>query len=130
MTTKPLDFNKPITTRDGRAVRILCTDRKATSNWPVVGLVMESNGREIVRFWSIGGKVNPDSIHPSGSDLINPPPPKVKLQRYVNVYRRGPGVYTEGAGTFKSLALAIAAGSLDSDYYTTVPITIEFQPEE
>ena len=32
-----IDFSKPVKTRDGRAVRILCTD--APGGWPVVGIV-------------------------------------------------------------------------------------------
>ena len=34
--TKPIDWSKPVRTKDGRAVRVLCTD--GPGDYPVVGL--------------------------------------------------------------------------------------------
>lgn len=50
-----LDLSKPIQLRDGRAVRILCTDR--LGNYPIVGLYLSntSPNREVVGAWKTGG---------------------------------------------------------------------------
>ncbi len=49
-----LDFTKPVTTRDGRAVRILCTDGQGRR--PVVGFV---EGDEYPSTWSKDGTFHP-----------------------------------------------------------------------
>lgn len=48
-----IDFTKPLRTRDGRKVRILCTDRK--DGLSVVGLIEENNGHEDVAVWRRDG---------------------------------------------------------------------------
>lgn len=77
-----LDLTKPVQTRDGRPVRILCMDRKG--EYPVVGLVTENN-RECVRSWPTSGRFYVDDIQ--GLDLINVPPKPVKC--YTHVYLVG-----------------------------------------
>lgn len=47
--TKPLDFSKPVQTRDGRPVRILCTDRKHP-HYTVIGLI-EIDGLDVTKYW-------------------------------------------------------------------------------
>ena len=53
--TKPLDFSKPVQTRDGQPVRILCTDRKHP-NYTVIGLI-EIDGLELdtTKYWTEDG---------------------------------------------------------------------------
>jgi len=82
-----LDLTKPVQTRDGHPVRILCTDRKNV--YPVVGLVTEY-GDEHVRSWPASGRFYADD--PQGLDLINVPPKPVKY--FVNVYRNMNGITT------------------------------------
>lgn len=66
-----LDLTKPVQTRDGRRVRILCTDRK-NLGFPVVGLITEKDGiRELTAEWTIKGTYW--ETHPSSSDLVNIP---------------------------------------------------------
>lgn len=77
-----LDLTKPVQTRDGCPVRILCTDRQ--SNQPLVGLVTEDNC-EFVCSWPTSGRFHSDECHPL--DLINVPPKPVKY--YVHVYLVG-----------------------------------------
>ena len=79
---KELDLSKPVQTRNGRPVRILCTDAKGP--YPIVGL-MPSGEAEHVGSWMVGGNSSPYSW--TQDDLINVPEPK----RYVwlNVYRDG-----------------------------------------
>jgi|SRR5690606_8845072 len=132
MTTKPLDFNKPITTRSGRPVRILCTD--AGGEYPVVGLrSIYGNGREEVCRWKLNGEIRSKDFfvgeHVGSADLINPPLPKVKLERWVNVYKEKEDYVI--ALTFDSEEEARrAAFRTDGSYVTAVPITIEFPTEE
>jgi len=76
---KPLDFTKPITTRDGHKVRILCTDW--IGNQPVIGLI-ENNPSP--QQWDELGRYFDDG-HESHYDLINPPI-KRKVEFWVNVY--------------------------------------------
>lgn len=65
-----LDLSKPVQTRDGRKVRILCTDRRGPA--PVIGLV-ECASSEALLLWSKDGKFS-DYISPS--DLVNVPEPE------------------------------------------------------
>ena len=48
----PLDFTRPITTRDGRAVRILCTDGPHPT-YPVIGIC---DGDMSASYWATDGK--------------------------------------------------------------------------
>ena len=73
-----LDFTRPVTTRDGRAVRILCTD--AGGHLPVVGLIGSA-----VRRWQLDGTAL-DSPYKHEDDLINTP---VKRRGWINIYRIG-----------------------------------------
>lgn len=51
---KPLDFTKPVQTRGGGKVRILCTDRKGCGR-PVVGLVLVGS-EEMSVSWNTDGR--------------------------------------------------------------------------
>lgn len=66
--TAPLDLTQPVQTRDGRPVRILCTNAK--SDDPIVGLILHESGFESPAMW----KPNGQWAHTSGdADLINAP---------------------------------------------------------
>ena len=82
--TKPFDPTKPVQTRDGRKVRILCIDRKDDID-PIVGLV-DDNGRERISSWRENGKYyhNREGIY--GYDLVNIPEHK---SAWGNVYSYG-----------------------------------------
>ena len=68
---KPIDWTKPVQTRDGRKVRVLCTDADAKDQ--VVGLLrVPGKGMpEFVQTWRIDGMFAPP--HKSANDLINTP---------------------------------------------------------
>lgn len=66
-----IDFNKPLQTRDGREVRVLCTDGPGAR--PVVGYV---DNMPLVYEWAISGK-NQSRSEESIHDLINVPETKV-----------------------------------------------------
>jgi hypothetical protein len=80
-----LDLTKPVTTRDGRAVRILCTDRKA-DDWTVVGLVTEVDGKETLYTFLSDGKYSKAGT--SRADLINPKK-KLYLLVWEHPYKEG-----------------------------------------
>jgi hypothetical protein len=74
-----IDWSKPVQTRDGRKVRILCTDGPDTK-YPVVGFAAESTLHQ----WAIDGRFlmhGEESRH----DLINAPE-RIKRKVWVNVY--------------------------------------------
>ena len=82
-TIFPLDLSRPITTRDGAPVRIICTDADLTINnipQPLVGILGDS-----VQSWCLDGKYNPHADGPSDMDLVNTPGPIVKVGVEVRV---------------------------------------------
>lgn len=71
-----LDLKKPLQTRDGKPVRLLCTNANTKGDWPLVGLVTNSmTGLEYVFQWHKDGSLYPDTAF--HSDLINVPVKKV-----------------------------------------------------
>ena len=68
-----IDLTKPVQTRDGRKVRVLCTDRLGYES--VVCLITEGDGREVVACRAPGGQFLTDKE--SGRDLINVPEKRV-----------------------------------------------------
>lgn len=82
MNEPKLDLTRPVQTRDGRAVRILCTDAKSPQS--VIGLVADPDGKEHNTSWQANGLWGYGDSH-SSSDLINVPI-KHKLEGWVNVY--------------------------------------------
>ena len=77
-----IDCNKPVQTRDGRKVRILCTDMKARDS--VAGVITDTDGEDTVDAWQADGHYN-ISTDASNSDLINVPDTRVV---WVNMYPR------------------------------------------
>lgn len=82
---KPVDLTKPVQTRDGRAARILCTDRKHSEH-PVVALVKCHDFQEHCYTFSADGRNLPGLG--TDLDLVNVPP-KVVSEAYRNVYSDG-----------------------------------------
>lgn len=68
-----VDFTKPIQTRAGHPVRILCTDRKDNDGYPVVGLVLEG-GQEHLKSWTAEGAYRIDRS--CDEDIIQAPKPR------------------------------------------------------
>lgn len=80
---KPVvDFTKPVTTRDGRKVRILCTN-VAKTDYPILGLVTYRDGSEGINQWLPDGRAY-NTLKGTGSDLINPP-----VKKYINLFPDG-----------------------------------------
>ena len=72
---------RKVVTRDGKNVRILCTDRKLY-NEQIVGLIMNDNGMESIFTWTQQGKeyINSDT----SNDLFFAPE---KHEGWINIYR-------------------------------------------
>ena len=110
---------RKVVTRDGRKVRILCTDRKGLDVKPIVALITLPNCDEIVKcFWS-------DGIDTAGSedknDLFFAP---TKHEGWMNLYKKGFGlVIGDLVRDSEEASKKIAAG--DEDYITTIKIEWE-----
>jgi len=75
-----IDLNKPIQTRDGWDVRILCADKHG--NFPICGILKTNNGEEYLRAWTINGSFC-SGEYPSPHDLVNIPEKHVG---WLNIY--------------------------------------------
>lgn len=86
--TKPIDWTKPVRTKDGRAVRVLCTD--GPGEYPVAGYI---EGEMNPRSWSLNGQIHKRTPH-SQYDLENVPQ-RIQREYWVNVYQNGLGTAYE-----------------------------------
>jgi hypothetical protein len=77
--TKPIDWTKPVRTKDGRAVQVLCTD--GPGDYPVAGYV---DGLTNPRSWTLNGYHHVNKRH-STFDLENAPQ-RIQREYWVNVY--------------------------------------------
>lgn len=78
-----IDGYKRCKTRDGRDVRILCED--INYDQPIVAAVKQPNGIELTRSFTRDGYYYASrNVH--DSDLVNIPR-KIKVERWINVYR-------------------------------------------
>lgn len=83
--TKPIDFNRPVTTRDGRTVKVLTTTANHNM-YPVVALVTDENGEEHAEVFTANGKFySSEEDNPDPDDLVNLP---IRSEQYINVYIR------------------------------------------
>lgn len=81
-TPMPIDFNKPVQTREGRPARVICTDKKGSA-YPVWALVMSESGHEEdSHSYTLNGRYF-DNGDESEHDLMNVP---VRTERFINFY--------------------------------------------
>ena len=73
-----IDLNKPLETRDGKKVRMLCTDAKG--KYPVVGLIHYPN-EDRARTWTKEGKFSFNGERKN--DLVNV---SEKITKWINIY--------------------------------------------
>ena len=109
---------RKVVTRDGRKVRIICTDRKGLDVKPIVALITLPNCDEIVKcFWDNG-------IETAGSedknDLFFAP---TKYTDYINLYRDESVYFLGAVYTSEEYAKNIAKGN--DQYITTIKIEWE-----
>ena len=108
--------SQKIMTRDGRKVRILCTDMK--NEQPVLALVTEGDREDIHSYYQNGVWCN--HFPENGLDLFFVP---IKKEGWINIFRYKTDLYT--GDVFKTKENAEKLGKLSKDYITTIKIEWE-----
>ena len=111
--------SRKVVTRDGKNVRILCTDRKLDSK-EVVGLTTNNDGTEGLLSWSKQGKSL--SLNDSSLDLFFV---TEKHEGWINIYRSEYEDYYQGKIIYSSKEDAIKRGEKTPYYITTAKIEWE-----
>lgn len=110
-----------VVTRDGRAVtRILCTDAK--SDYPIIALVEESNGDELVISYTTDGEWRRN--HMSDNDLFFAIAENQKHEGWINLYKNEVDYYP-GMCIYPTKEVAESIGELNSDYAATARVEWE-----
>ena len=111
--------SRKVVTRDGRPVRILCTDKKSY-NEQIVGLIMGDNGMEFISTWTQQGKQYFNTDTPN--DLFFA---LEKHEGWINIYRNDDEDYYKGKIIYSSKEDAIKRGEKTPYYITTTKIEWE-----
>ena len=110
--------SRKVVTRNGRRVRIICTDMKSTT-YPVVALIENGSGYEqLITFSKNGEYVVNES---SRSDLFFAPETH---EGWINVYRNNDG-HTYAGAVYDSKEDAEKRKIIDENYVTTIKIEWE-----
>ena len=110
--------DRKIVTRDGRAARVLCTDR-ISDTWPVVALVRDEEG-EAVRTFHENGECYLIDESPDPCDLFFAPE---KKEGWVNLFKINSTITTGEVYNTKEEAKSAIVGSLG--YISTVKVEWE-----
>lgn len=110
--------SRQVVTREGKKVRIVCTDRAGLAAKPIVALITLPNGDEVIKtFWDNG-------IETAGSedenDLFFAP---TKYTDYINLYRDESVYFLGAVYTSEEYAKNIARGN--DQYITTIKVEWE-----
>lgn len=116
--------SKKVVTRDGRSVRIICTDRKSKNDYPIIALIEGFGGEEDFLCYPRDGK------WPSCKkvDLFFAP---VKSEGWVNIYKAGVPRNTLGCMATRYVGSSIwpteeaAKTAADADDIVTIKIEWE-----
>ena len=116
------DSSQKVVTRDGRAVRIICTDYK--SDYPIIGLVTIEENKELAYNFQKNGEYY-FTDEESSLDLFFAP---TKREGYINIYCN---IYYEGSDKDRNTGKNIfsseeeAKEHKDLGYITTIKIEWE-----
>lgn len=112
---------RQVVTREGKKVRIICTDRAGLTAKPIVALITLPNGDEVIKtFWDNG-------IETAGSEDKNDLFFAItKHTDYINLYRNEFG-YFLGSGEYSTEEEAKKVAAITGDTYIT---TIKLEREE
>ena len=80
------NLSQKIVTRNGRSVKIVCTDAK--NEFPIVALVTNDD-KEVLMDYNNNGKVSPDEM--TDLDLFFAP---TKREGWINIFKNNNGTYT------------------------------------
>lgn len=108
--------SQKVMTRDGRKVRIVCTDMK--NEQPILALITEGN-REDIRFYSQNG-VWCNDFPNHKLDLVFIP---IKKKGWINIFRCKTELYI--GDVFETKEEAEKMGKLSKNYITTIKIEWE-----
>lgn len=109
---------KPVCTRDGRPVRILCLDVAGELIYKIVALVMES-GTEYLHRYMENGRYNNNKENKS--DLMMAPE---KKEGWINIYH-APSFHYPGDHVYDSKKKAFEMREIYSSYVNTIKIEWE-----
>ena len=107
---------RKVVTRDGRPVRIICTDRKGAT--PIIALVNDGLSEELGHAFYSDGKIFSDEDNEL--DLFFAP---TKYTDYINLYRDESVYFLGAVYTSEEYAKNIARGN--DQYITTIKIEWE-----
>ena len=108
--------SKKIVTKDGRAVRIICTNAK--NEFPIIALIT-NDSKEVLMDYNNNGKVSPDEM--TDLDLFFAP---TKREGWVNVFKDEELPFVNG-DVYKSEKDAKEAAEGESDFIASVKIEWE-----
>ena len=114
------DPNKKVVTRDGRNVRIICTDQKGTE-YSVIALCTMSNGSENCYFYLPNGRRYWSAGADSCTDLFF----AEKHEGWVNLYNLSEGPYLGSVYSSKEVAEAMSKKCGLQHYISTIKIEWE-----
>lgn len=110
--------NRRVITRDGRSVRIVCTDMIVTS-YPILVICRVDPTHDCYYSYTLNGKHNNVD---SRLDLFFAPE---KKEGYINVYGDGDDYYTGGTEIYSSEAEAVSHAMKKFGYVKTVKVEWE-----
>lgn len=113
------DPNKKVITRDGRNVRIICTDQKGTK-YSVIALCTMSDGSENCCFYLPNGRRYWSADVDSGTDLFF----AEKHEGWINLYKINSDI-SPGPLTYNTKKEAESATGNRPDYISTIKIEWE-----
>lgn len=113
------DPSKKVVTRDGREVRIVCTDYK--SDYPIIGLVTIEENKELAYNFQKNGRYY-FSENKSSLDLFFAP---IKREGWVNIFRDRGGAFSSQFIFETEKKAKEVIGKNHKSYITTIKIEWE-----
>lgn len=110
------DPSKKVVTRDGREVRIICTDFKS-SCYPIIALVRKNENEEVTLYYKKSGR---DIYHPN-FDLFFAP---IKREGWINIFKDEDFPFING-DIYESKNKAEEEAIGEPDYIATIKIEWE-----
>lgn len=113
---------RKVVTRDGRPVRIICTNRKGLNTKPIVALITIPNNDEVIKsYWEDGIETRGTEYE---NDLFFEP---VKKEGWMNLYKSimNEPAFAEGGLVFRTKQIAKESVDRAHCYIDTIKITWE-----
>ena len=111
--------SRKVVTRDGKSVRIICTDRRDL-NFPIVALIEKDSGGEVIYVHTKHGICC--NTCPTTYDLFFA---SEKHEGWINVYRYSDGGHAYAGAVYDSKEDAEKRKTIDENYVTTIKIEWE-----